>query len=143
MQVRIDNHDFEAVIALLERMHEDSGLDLPEMNPAKIRRAVYAADAVFGAYNGPTLAGVLILQQGAHWYSDERFLGDLAFFVAPEQRATTAALALLRAAKKYAKLKGLPLMLAVVDGRDVLRKAALYERAGFTTVGTVHISAGG
>lgn len=87
---------------------------------------------------GDKLCGVLALQEGEHWYSHSKFLGDLAFYVTPSARASRIASHLLRAAIDYATMRGLPLLMAVVNGEDVERKDKFYQRHGLVRVGGVY-----
>ena len=83
--------------------------------------------------------GILALTEGTHWYSNEKFLGDLVFYVAPSSRTSRIASHLLRSATQYATMRGLPLLMAVVHGEDVARKDNFYERHGLARVGGVYL----
>jgi GNAT superfamily N-acetyltransferase len=133
--------DIPAIGALLVEMHAGAPVGLPPIAPHKVEAALgdcLQGGRIFLALKGDRLAGVLALQEGEHWYSHGKFLGDLVFYVAPCARTSRIASHLLRAALEYATMRELPLLMAVVHGEDVVRKDAFYERHGFTRVGGVY-----
>lgn len=120
-------------------MHEEVG-HLPPINPRKLLSSLlqcHREGRIFLGYR-KELVGVLALQETTHWYSDHPFLADLVFFVKPSQRVSRVASHLLRAATEYATMRGIPLMMAVVHGEDVVRKDHFYARHGFQRVGGVY-----
>lgn len=128
-------------LPLLHNMHRESAIKWPSYDDRKILGALeqcFETGCVFGAFDVPHLpVGILALAEGEHWFSTHKFLGDLVFYVHPNHRRSTVARRLLEAGKRLATDSGLPLMLAVVDGRDVERKDAFYERGGFNRIGGV------
>lgn len=133
--------DIPAIGGLLVEMHASVPLNLPPIAPRKVEAALRHCmhnGRVFLGYKGEKLGGVLGIQEGEPWYSHGRFLADLVFFVAPSSRASRIASRLLRAASDYANMRGLPLLMAVVNGEDVERKDKFYARHGFTRIGGVY-----
>lgn len=133
--------DIPAIGTLLVQMHASIPMDLPPIAPHKVEAALrqcMQVGRIFLGYKGDKLGGVLAVQEGEHWYSHGKFLGDLVFYVAPCARASRIASHLLRAAVGYATMRGLPLLMAVVNGEDVERKDKFYARHGFSRIGGVY-----
>lgn len=126
------------IVDMLLEMHGECPLPLGAPDRAKIANGL-ASCKKFVALDGEYLAGILALREGPWWFSHERFIGDLVFYVRPSHRASRAALLLLKKAKEYARLRGLPLMMAVVSGVDVDRKDQFFMRQDFKKVGGVYM----
>jgi GNAT superfamily N-acetyltransferase len=141
MIVAAKEKDIPAMGALLVQMHHGVPLHLPPIAPHKVEAALrhcMQKGRIFLGYKGEKLGGILGVQEGEHWFSHGRFLADLVFYVAPCARASRIASHLLRAASEYATMRGLPLLMAVVNGEDVERKDKFYARHGFTRIGGVY-----
>lgn len=123
------------IIDMLLEMHAECPLPLGTPSRSKIAGALSSCTKLVALDGDDYLAGILALREGEWWFSKERFIGDLVFYVRPSHRASRAAVLLLREAKKLAKMKDLPLFLGVMSGVDVERKDKLYARCGFTRVG--------
>ena len=133
--------DIPDICSLLVEMHQSVPLKLPPLAPRKVVAALCHCmqnGRVFLGYKGEKLGGVLGVQEGEHWFSHGKFLADLVFFVSPGARASRIASLLLRSATEYATMRGLPLLMAVVNGEDVERKDKFYARHGFTRIGGVY-----
>jgi GNAT superfamily N-acetyltransferase len=121
-------------LPLLDKMHSESGLKLPAVDHTKVLESLINS-VVFAVED----KGIIALQEGEHWFSREKFIGDLVFYVDSDFRHMPIAVKLLREAQNYAKIRDLPLMLAVVDGNDIERKDAFYIRMGFQNAGGIYI----
>lgn len=133
--------DIPAIGALLMQMHQTSPLPLPPVAPHKVEaslRECLRHGKIFIATRESKVLGVLALQEGEHWYSTGRFLADLCFYVEAGSRTSRIASHLLRAASEYANIRGLPLLMAVVHGEDVVRKDNFYARHKFQRIGGVY-----
>lgn len=132
--------DIPSLVPLLKQMHETAPSPLPPLAPHKVLRALrdcISGGRIFMVRKGEPV-GILALTEGTHWYSNEKFLGDLVFYVAPSSRTSRIASHLLRSATQYATMRGLPLLMAVVHGEDVQRKDNFYARHGFSRIGGVY-----
>ena len=132
--------DIPEMGTLLLEMHHTSPMLLPPVAPHKVEAALRQClreGRVFVARRG-RIVGILALQAVEQWYSHEKFLGDLVFYVSPSSRVSRVASKLLRAATEYATMRELPLLMAVVHGEDVERKDQFYVRHGFSRVGGVY-----
>lgn len=126
------------LLPMLKRMHMESGLDLPPLDEEKVLATLAYCSPVFVAFEGDTPIGVLALKEVEHWFSRDKFLGDLVFYVDSAYRNSRAGYYLLRSAREYAIMAGLPLMMAVVDANDVDRKDQFFQRLGFLRAGGVY-----
>lgn len=127
------------IVDILLEMHKECPLPLGAPDRAKIANGL-ASCTKFLALDGDNyIAGILALREGPWWFSKEHFIGDLVFYVRPSHRASKAATLLLKRAKEYAKIKGLPLMMAVVSGVDVDRKDQFFARQNFKKVGGAYM----
>jgi GNAT superfamily N-acetyltransferase len=126
--------DLPRLCELAVMMHDESPFPLPPIDADKLIVALMKATVVVWEQN-EKVGGFIALQEGTFWYSQERFIADLLFFVQPEFRKSTAGRDLIRAAQTYAKIKELPLFMAPVNGVDVDRKDALYKRLGMRKLG--------
>jgi N-acetylglutamate synthase-like GNAT family acetyltransferase len=108
------------------------------------------ADAMIRGLIGTTLVadgdgqivGVLMMSVDEPWYSRDRFMRDIVYFVQPDARASSAGMRLFRAALRSAKKASLPLVLQHTSGQDILRKDKLYRRMGGRQLGSVFIFEG-
>lgn len=133
--------DIPHIGMLIVHMHASIPMRLPPIAPHKVEAALRKClqhGRIFLGYKEDKLCGVLALQEGEHWYSHGKFLGDLAFYVVSSARASRIASHLLRAATDYATMRGLPLLMAVVNGEDVERKDKFYQRHGLVRIGGVY-----
>lgn len=141
MIVAAKEKDIPAMGGLLVEMHASIPMKLPPIAPHKVEAALRHCmqnGRIFLGYKKEKLAGILGIQEGEHWYSHGKFLADLVFFVSPGARSSRIASHLLRAASEYATIRGLPLLMAVVNGEDVERKDWFYARHGFQRIGGVY-----
>lgn len=128
--------DILQIIDLLMDMY-DEAKDHPFGKPdrVKIANALSQCTKFIVRDDDGILCGILALREGPWWFSTEKFLGDLVFYVSPAYRASRAAALLLSKAKDYARERQLPLMMSIVHPADLDRKKAFYLRAGFTPAG--------
>lgn len=127
--------DESEILELLSLMHEDAALELPEIDASKVIERLADATAVWVAIMQDQIVGVMALQHGALWYTNDKVLGDIVFFVHPAFRASKLGIRLIQRAQDYATELGCPLFLGIVSGVDADRKNALYERLGMRHLG--------
>ena len=73
------------------------------------------------------------------WWSDEKYLGDLWFYVTPEARKSNAAFELVRNFKRVGKEAKIPVRLGHVFSKDLERKDKFFERLGLQKAGSVFL----
>lgn len=131
--------DIPALATMLLEMSTDTNLNLPATSTNKIHltlSALLSEGAVLTAWtDSGKLMGAVALQEFSPWYSEEVCLGDVFTYVVKEFRSTRAAISLLKEAQKYAKMRNLVLMLAVLSGNNAESKDKLYKSQGFQYLG--------
>jgi GNAT superfamily N-acetyltransferase len=136
--------DLPALLALAQRMHAEGAYSFLPFDPKKVALLFVACGAMkdhFAAVadRGGAPVGFLGGKLATYPFCNETLATDLGFFVAPEHRASTAAVRLLRAFRAWAKERGArEVSLGVSSGVDVERIGALYERMGFRAMGGIY-----
>lgn len=136
--------DASTIYRLFLRLHEESEIALPPVNPVKAMHGIVHAigqdlAVVLGAEKGGrwVIVGALGLTAGADWFGDEGSLRDLSVYVTPEYRSFQAARLLVGAGKAMAAKHRVTLRLGIFGGKDMPRKLKLYERLGFRPMGVM------
>lgn len=114
-----------------------------EFDPAKSAAMIHdtIGTSVIAEADGEVV-GVLLMVVAAPWYSSRRFLRGVVLFVRPDARSGTAARRMMRAATRASEKYGLPFVLEVTSGSDILRKDAFFTRLGMTAMGGTYIYGG-
>ena len=73
------------------------------------------------------------------WWSEEKHLGDLWFYVTPEARKSNAAFELVREFKKVGQKADIPVRLGHVFSKDLERKDKFFQRLGLQKAGSVFL----
>ena len=84
--------------------------------------------------------GSIALNEDTMWYSDKPHLVDNWFYVLPEFRKSGVGLALLNAAKEFAKERGLPLLIVIFNMEDVETKMKMMQHHGFKLAGGLFLA---
>lgn len=129
------------ICALLFKMHNEIDFEISEIDPEKFSNSVLGAinrGVVFIAIEEGRMIGSIGGVYSSEWWSTEKVLGDLWFYVEPESRATRAAANLL---KQFMEVgKGIQVKLGHMYSDDLERKNKFYERLGLKKVGTSYFS---
>ena len=127
---------------MLIEMHNDAEIKLTSVNTEKLVNKINEAlhqgviliaqkdDKVVGS-----IGGVIV----SDWWSDEKHLSDLWFYVSPSCRKSKAALLLSKGFIKIAKEAKLPVRLGHVFSGDVDRKDKFFERLGMNKAGSLYV----
>ena len=83
--------------------------------------------------------GCLVLIHSETWFSTKIFLNNCLFFIKPEARSLKAANALLKAAKEYAIMNELEIVMDIIGGDRLESKKALLVRNGFKPCGSLYV----
>ena len=100
--------DISAIIALLIEMH--NGTDVPaskihsEKMVNKITETIHRGIGFVSLNDNNVIEGSIGGLVASDWWSDEKYLGDLWFYVTPEARKSNAAFELVRNFKKVGKV---------------------------------------
>lgn len=128
--------DLPRICDLVVAMHGESPFPLPPLDADKVIREMMKA-AVY-VWDTGTVGGMVALEEGEFWYSQERFVADKILYVHPDFRKSRAASELVEVAKEYARMKKLPLFMSPNNGADVERKHSFFERKGMRHLGGVY-----
>jgi hypothetical protein len=79
------------------------------------------------------------LRHDCWWWTGTRFVTDMVFFLSERARASTLARDLLAAGERYAAGQGLPLLIGVLSGEDLARKADWFGRRGYRALGGLYL----
>lgn len=118
--------DLTQIVAHLLNMYEEQGL--LALDAVKLGRAaaetIDAGRCLVAEKDGEVI-GTIGFAVAEVWYSDEKFIGDMWVYVAPDHRNSTAAVRMLTALKADAKERGMALMVGAVgkklDGARLFR----------------------
>ena len=139
---RANLFDVSAITAMLIEMHNDAEIKLTSVNTEKLVNKINEAlhqgviliaqkdDKVVGS-----IGGVIV----SDWWSDEKHLSDLWFYVSPSCRKSKAAVLLSKGFIKIAKEAKLPVRLGHVFSGDVDRKDKFFERLGMNKAGSLYV----
>lgn len=136
--------DLDTVIELCEMGHEENAIF--SLSPEKYQRRIIEAistpeqwqeitteakntfSCVILAEKDGHGAGIVVLNGGSQWYSDDQMLFDIFNFVAPEHRRSDCAKRLVEFSKSVADQIGLPLLFGVLSTTRTEAKLRLYRR---------------
>ena len=135
--------DISAITALLIEMH--NGTDIPvskihsEKMISKISEAIHRGVCLISVNDKNILEGSIGGLVASDWWSDEKYLGDLWFYVTAKARKSNAAFELVREFKKVGKEAGVPVRLGHVFSKDLERKDKFFKRLGLQKAGSVFL----
>tara|TARA_R100000388_G_scaffold65948_1_gene47918 strand:+ start:1495 stop:1938 length:444 start_codon:yes stop_codon:yes gene_type:complete len=135
--------DISAIIALLIEMH--NGTDVPaskihsEKMVNKITETIHRGIGFVSLNDNNVIEGSIGGLVASDWWSDEKYLGDLWFYVTPEARKSNAAFELVRNFKRVGKEAKIPVRLGHVFSKDLERKDKFFERLGLQKAGSVFL----
>ena len=135
--------DISAIIALLIEMH--NGTDVPaskihsEKMVNKITETIHRGIGFVSLNDNNVIEGSIGGSVASDWWSDEKYLGDLWFYVTPEARKSNAAFELVRNFKRVGKEAKIPVRLGHVFSKDLERKDKFFERLGLQKAGSVFL----
>lgn len=133
--------DLPELARLISTYTESCPLKLPPVSLPKIEKAFARcldSGIIFKAVRKERPVGILALHEGEFWYSHSRVISDMAYFVEPSSRASRYGAHLLKAGQEYATMRGLPLLMGVTHGGDVMRKDLFYTRHGMDRIGGIY-----
>ena len=138
--------DAVAVLKLLKRMHAESPVNLPEVSDAKALIGIVQA-MLSGVFmlatdaSGKKLIGALGVVRESSWFSDTEEFIDVGFYVAPEHRATGAAVGLVDAVASMTADRGYPLRIGTWSaGEDAdVGLSRWFGQHGFTRAGGIYV----
>jgi hypothetical protein len=144
MEIRRANIlDLSPVLAMLYSMHNETELKVPEILPEKLafkvnetinRGVVLVAMTKENKLLG-SVGGIIT----SDWWSEEKYLADLWFYVYPMHRSSSVAIKLIKEFIKIGQEVKIPVRLGHIFSGDLDRKDKLFERLGMTKAGCVFV----
>ena len=144
MNIRRANLDDAFIILLLlKEMHEGTVINIPNIKLECLARKVdnvIKNGIVFVTYNNEGfITGSIGGIYASDWWSDEKHLSDLWFFVSKNYRKSRSALMLVKYFINFAKSIKMSVRLGHVFSGDIERKDKFFERLGFKKAGSVYV----
>ena len=144
MNIRRANLDDAFIILLLlKEMHEGTVISIPNIKLECLARKVdnvIKNGIVFVTYNNEGfITGSIGGIYANDWWSDEKHLSDLWFFVSKNYRKSRAGLMLVKNFINYSKSVNIPVRLGHVFSGDIERKDKFFERLGFVKAGSLFV----
>jgi|TARA_R110000744_G_scaffold181880_2_gene301052 GNAT superfamily N-acetyltransferase len=134
--------DLSALYKMLHVMHEESEHTVSSINSEKGTAAMVSAihrGVVLIAEVDGEIAGSIGGMKSEDWWSTEKYLADLWFFVYKEHRKSTIAVRLIKRFMEIGKNANLKVKLGHVHGGDTERKDNFYTRLGLVKAGSMYL----
>ena len=112
----------------------------PEMLTSAINRAIHRGVVLIAEIDGKIL-GSIGGADTSDWWSTEKYLADMWFFVYKEHRKSQIAVKLIKGFMKIGKDANVKVKLGHVYSGDGERKDKFYERLGLVKVGSLYTEA--
>ena len=110
---------------LLKNWLVETNLDFGKTNNSKARENILEyidKHFVIVAEDDNKIIGSIAMANCDTWYTDKAFYRTLWFFVDQEKRNPQIAKSLLDFAREYAKIRNIPMILEIMQGKDMERK---------------------
>ncbi len=136
--------DLSEIYMMLNVMHSEtiegtSPIDSEKLTSA-INNALHKGVVIVFDVNGK-IAGSIAGVETSDWWSKEKYLADMWFFVYKEHRRSNIAAKLIKSFMRVAKEAQFKIKLGHVYSRDGERKDKFYERLGLSKVGSLYTEA--
>ena len=136
--------DLSEIYMMLNVMHSEtiegtSPIDSEKLTSA-INNALHKGVVIVFDVNGK-IAGSIAGVETSDWWSKEKYLADMWFFVYKEHRRSNIAAKLIKSFMRIAKEAQFKIKLGHVYSGDGERKDKFYERLGLSTVGSLYTEA--
>lgn len=130
--------DGETIMALLEEMHEENGIEPLDVDKTahRVARVIDEGVVLLLVREGEVI-GTMGLFETSFWYTSAAHLTDQWTYVHPDYREPHHFSQLIAAARKVAAEAGLPFRPALVSPVRTEAKARLFRRRGFTMIGAL------
>lgn len=140
----VEPQDYEQILALCRKMHEDSRYNDFDFDISKITH--YFRNALIGdpinawvALDGDKVVGFLCAHAVEHVFCKSKIAQDIGFYIRPDARDSLTALRMVRAFLKWAEEQGVrEVLMATTVGHEPKKVAQLFEACGLQEIGTVH-----
>lgn len=134
---KLDNTRFDEFFELVTKMVAEAEFceAVPELS--KIKRMFNMPNiAVFGAFDDNKLIGFISGMHHEYFFSSNKKVSDLGFYILPEYRGSRASIKLLKELENWAQSFGVEdLYLGQTTAVNIEKTQKFYERLGYKTVG--------
>ena len=137
---RADANDIQEVYELLSAMHDGTETYTSPMSEGKVLHMIkHMIDKgiVLVAEEKGKIIGSQAGNLASDWWSEEKFLSDVWFFVHPNNRKSRAAIKLVKCFIKIGKELKVKVKLGHVYSGDMDRKDNFFNRLGFVKAGSL------
>ena len=135
--------DISAIIALLMEMHKNTEIPVSPISSeklvAKISEAIHRGIVFVAIDEKNKISGSIGGTIGTDWWSEERHLSDMWFYVSEASRKTRVAYELVKNFISVAKEAKVPVRLGHVYSGDMDRKDNFFERLGLVKAGSLFV----
>jgi len=136
--------DLSELYMMLQVMHSEtidgtSPIDSEKLTSA-INNALHRGVVVVAEIDNK-IVGSIGGMETSDWWSSEKYLADLFFFVYKEHRKSTIAVKLIKSFMEIGKKTNMKMKLGHVYSGDGDRKDKFYERLGFVKAGSLYTEA--
>ena len=136
--------DLSELYMMLQVMHSEtidgtSPIDSEKLTSA-INNALHRGVVVVAEIDNK-IVGSIGGVETSDWWSSEKYLADLFFFVYKEHRKSTIAVKLIKSFMEIGKKANMKMKLGHVYSGDGDRKDKFYERLGFEKAGSLYTEA--
>ena len=134
--------DIKPIYEMLLSMHSETKIKLAPVKPEKLYNTIKFAleeGIVLVAEVKNKIVGSIAGTINCDWWSDERSLKDLWFYVQPENRKSTIAIKLVKNFIYSGNSAKLKITLGHVFSGDIERKDKFFERLGLTKAGSMYM----
>jgi|TARA_R100001163_G_scaffold15097_1_gene13709 N-acetylglutamate synthase-like GNAT family acetyltransferase len=135
--------DISSLILLLAEMHKNVKLSIPKINSEllvdKISQAIHKGVVFVVLDDKNIIKGSIGGMIGSDWWSEDKYLADLWFYVTPDYRKSNAASELVKNFMKVAKDSKIPVRLGHVFSGDIDRKDNFFSKLGLVKAGSIFV----
>lgn len=137
--------DVEACVDLARRMHEESDYRVHPFSEGKVERLLakfLSMDVLFGTVceDEAEIVGFMGGMVGEHYFSPVLYATDIALYVVPERRGSTAALRMMSLFHAWAAEQGATeIRCGVTTGINPATAERFYTRLGYEPSGTLYV----
>jgi len=136
--------DISELYMMLQVMHSEtidgtSPIDSEKLTSA-INNALHRGVVVVAEIDNKIVGSIGGIET-SDWWSSEKYLADLFFFVYKENRKSTIAVKLIKSFMEIGKKANMKMKLGHVYSGDGDRKDKFYERLGFVKAGSLYTEA--
>ena|ERR1700677_3997140 len=122
--------DKPEILEMCVENHRDNGqfaLSLPRVE-SMIDKAFSRGGTIIGVVGTGRIEGMIVLNIGQFWYSEDWILEEVQNYVRPQFRKSTHAKDMINFGKRCSDELGIPLVIGVVSNERTRAKLELYRR---------------